>query len=442
MLGRRQKEMRLQKKSQCHEPLTRGKRLQPRPKETPGSENNPAADILLANRGSEAQSQLAPRDDSIQLRPSGTGSASILTEPDVWATDQAQIYATKPGLFRLPILKSTMFFPSIDYGLPSYPFDYSSQFSSGPLDLHDIYRDSTSDSALFEQTDVFDVPERDEISESAFDFQGAVDASTSIVSHDLSIQTDIYTEPARMASKPTKSASLLPCRTAGLHDPTSWDATMPPATRNISLEDVIAAGMQVLLFNRPSPSNSQKHIGSIAASTALPSPYLNFLDTARTRTLAACIQNARSMGLVISDVMKPFCIAPSLFYRPHSASDDPAALLASASNPTIPVNLRPTLAQVLYQHPAFLDLIPIPGFRSRVILSAARKGWSKVGVEGLDLFELKRDMFQDGLSWRSYDSCNEKELERQPWDMKSWEASRWFVKKWRDLMDEDIYISP
>jgi hypothetical protein len=32
----------------------------------------------------------------------------------------------------------------------------------------------------------------------------------------------------------------------------------------------------------------------------------------------------------------------SLFYRPHSPSDDPLALLATASKPSIPVHLRPT----------------------------------------------------------------------------------------------------
>lgn len=367
----------------------------------------------------------------------------MLIEPDVCVPDQTQIYdADKPSLLPLPILKSTMFFPSIDYGFPSYPFDYSLPFSSGTLDLYGTHRDTTLDNALFEQTDVFDVPERDEISESAFNCEGAIPASTSILSDDLPTQVDIYTEPARMVSTPAKFASPVPRHAAAPHDPTTWNTTMPRMARNICLEDIIAAGMQVLLFNRPSPSHNQKHVGSITVPTTLPSPHLNTLDTPRTRTLTACIHNAHSMGFTVSDVIKPFCIAPSLFYRPHSPTDDPAVLLASASNPSIPANLRPTLAQVLYPHPAFLDLIPIPGFRSKVILSAARKGWAKLGMEGLDLFELKRDMFQDGLSWRSYDSCSEKSEERQPWDTKSWGASRWFIEKWRSLVDEDICVSP
>jgi hypothetical protein len=302
--------------------------------------------------------------------------------------------------------------------------------------VDDLQRELSSISGLFASNHTFKIPERDDISPSAFDFLNQAGTATSKTSDDPPLE---WGDPSTMASSAATSISFLPRREMAEDDPTTWDVTMHPASRNIMLEDIVAAGMQVLLFNRSSPSSNQNRLASAMPSFILPSPYLNTLDIPRTRTLAACLHNARSIGLTFSDVIKPSCIAPSLFYRPHSSSEDPASLLVS--NPSIPAHLRPTLPQIIYQHPAYLDLIPIPRFRMKVILTAVKRGWEKVGVEELDLFELKRDIFEDGLAWENDGSSDKQEGRGQPWDMRSWKASGWFVRKWKGLVDDAIYVN-
>lgn len=359
-------------------------------------------------------------DTAVQIRPT-----SLPVENGLPTTDHNRNYTVgKHSLYPLPILSSTMFFPSIDYSCQNGLSDSDLQLSSGVIDMDGFQNSISSDDvALSTPSETFGIPEQDEISKSAFDFLGPLGTLTPITSDFLFREENTgRVSPARSA--PTTASTLLACHPTAINDaPSTWDATIPPAASNISLEDLIAVGMQVLLFNRASP-------------------YINTLDTPRTRTLTACLHNARSMGFLTSDVIKPSCIAPSLFYRPHSPGDNHEALVASATNPNTPAHLQPTLPQVLYQHPAFLDLIPIPGFRSKVILTAVRKGWGMLGMGSLDLFDLKRDMFQDGLAWRSYDGYGNEGEKGQPWDMRSWEASGWFVNKWRGLVDDDVRVGP
>jgi hypothetical protein len=99
------------------------------------------------------------------------------------------------------------------------------------------------------------------------------------------------------------------------------------------------------------------------------------------------------------------------------------------------MHLKPTLPQLLYPHPAFMDLIPMPAFRARAITLAATR------PQLFDIWELKRDMIvEDGLVlWSSISSGASSgeigEGQGQPWDKRSWEAAPWFLRKWRVLFD-------
>lgn len=331
----------------------------------------------------------------------------------------------KPRIYPLPILASSTFFPAIDYSTAFSSLNSGLIFSPEGPDIDD-------DVNLCEriaQLPLGAAPEtfgRDK-------FPGR--------SHAILHSTDSHTNSTAMetwirstAPRSLSAAADSICTQEATSDTyySSWDKEIPPVARNISMEDIVAAGIQVLLFGQPSQARKQKQ----AQYSSFPSPYLNTLDISRTRTLAACIHNARSMGFTEGNVIKPFCIAPSLFYRHHSPGDDKLALLASVSDPSIPSHLRPTLPQVLYPHPAFIDLIPLPEFRNRVILSAAKRGWEEVGKMGQGLFELKKDIFEDGLSCRSAEH-GEDAQRTQPWDMRSWRASTWFTKKWSGLMNDE-----
>jgi hypothetical protein len=347
--------------------------------------------------------------------------------------------ADMPHLYPLPILKSSTFFPPIDYSTSHSSTD-SALLPSEVNNFNGINQSSALGTiTVFPETIALGLPERDEFSQSSFGFSSPNETAFPMISHDSSMTQDPWGQLSRAVSPPTVPTH----RKTTADGNESWDLTMPTPVRSIGLEDIVAAGMQVLLFNQPSHSSIRKRIQSKKSGFHLPSPYSNTLDISRSRTLAACLHNAHSMGFAISDVIKPSCIAPSMFYRPHRPEDDLTSLFASASasNPRMPENLRPTLQQVLHPHPAFLDLIPIPGFRSKVILASVRRGWDDVGIGGLNLFELKRDIFQDGLSWQGPDIYGDKSKKIEPWDMMSWEASGWFVRKWSCLIDDSVSVN-
>ncbi|OBT66988.1 hypothetical protein VE03_04180 [Pseudogymnoascus sp. 23342-1-I1] len=188
--------------------------------------------------------------------------------------------------------------------------------------------------------------------------------------------------------------------------------------------------LEALLYGT---SLSQK----LASATRLPSPRLNCIQFYQTTFLRATIHNARSMGFIVEeeDVTMSHCLGSSPFYRPVTPADDPKQLLAAITRPSTPAHLRPTLAQVLYPHPAFMDLIPIPAFRARAITLAATK------PQAFGLWDLKKDMvLEEGLvPWSSTGSSSQSTQMRgrqgQPWDMRSWEAAPWFLRKWRMLVD-------
>jgi hypothetical protein len=190
-------------------------------------------------------------------------------------------------------------------------------------------------------------------------------------------------------------------------------------------------GLEALLCGPTATSQT------IISTSRLPSPRLNCIQFYQTTFLLATIENARSMGFIVEeeDVTMSHCLGSSPFYRPVTPADDPTKLLAAITRPSTPIHLRPTLAQVIYPHPAFMDLIPIPAFRERAITLAATR------PQAFHIWDLKKDMvLEEGLvPWSSMGSRERSgrlcEGQGQPWDMRSWEAAPWFLRKWRMLVD-------
>jgi hypothetical protein len=76
-------------------------------------------------------------------------------------------------------------------------------------------------------------------------------------------------------------------------------------------------------------------------------------------------------------------------------------------------------------------LIPFPSFRSRVLALNALQ------PPPFDIHELKNDIFMnDGITcWRTGNKGM-----GQPWDMRNWEAEKWFAEKYKFLMEEDCEL--
>jgi hypothetical protein len=76
----------------------------------------------------------------------------------------------------------------------------------------------------------------------------------------------------------------------------------------------------------------------------------------------------------------------------------------------------------------------MPVFRARAITLAATR------PHLVNMTELKKDMVvEDGLVlWSptsSSVSSHQRDGRGQPWDIRSWEAAPWFLRKWRMLVD-------
>lgn len=169
----------------------------------------------------------------------------------------------------------------------------------------------------------------------------------------------------------------------------------------------------------------------------LADPYQNAISFSQVTILNICAQNANCLGLAPEDFISDNCLSLcSPFYRPASASDDPTALLAAVSRPYTPKFLQPTLSQILFPHHPIFDLIPIPAFRERAIMLAT------TSPALLNSLELKQDILCGGLvCWGTKYGSNHGG-KGQPWDLRSWEASPWFLKKWRLLVggkDGDLW---
>ncbi|KIM94352.1 hypothetical protein OIDMADRAFT_149434 [Oidiodendron maius Zn] len=170
-------------------------------------------------------------------------------------------------------------------------------------------------------------------------------------------------------------------------------------------------------------------------ATVLPDIHKNSLTLVRTSTLQAYLSNANAMmtiGLSIPALYDESATSP--FYRPYiSTSQDVEAILATYTSRVV-VHLKPTALQITSFHHPWLDLIPFPAIRERLLKLLS------MTPPMIDVMEFKSDVFlKNGLfCWRA----SEKKGSGQPWDMRSWEAEPWFLRKWWMLMggeDADIW---
>ncbi|KAF5703349.1 hypothetical protein FMUND_13048 [Fusarium mundagurra] len=173
-----------------------------------------------------------------------------------------------------------------------------------------------------------------------------------------------------------------------------------------------------------------------------PDLYMNMLQFSPVAIFTSCLTNAISLGLDPSVIANCSVEHISPFYQPTLSSiPNHAALIQAGSNilstfknTSIPIHLRPTMAQILIPHHTSLDLIPIPFLRERAIMLSAAM------PHAFNNWELKLDIYERGglTIWRLKHEQGESVRDAYPpWDMKSWEAAPWFMKKWCMLMGRE-----
>ena len=199
-----------------------------------------------------------------------------------------------------------------------------------------------------------------------------------------------------------------------------------------NLVDIFQAGLQVLGKSsspKPAQSGCSPKPAQSGFSPILPDPYKNRLAIARITTLQAYLANAEALGYLIPEL---YCkISPSIFHHPKLKTAAEINKFRDTISYRIPLHLRPMHAQIQYAHPPFMDLLPFPSVRERAVL------FSSFTPPLIDVAELKEDILNDGLICWS----KSKKGTGQPWDMRSWEAAEWFLKKWWMLVggeEDDI----
>ena len=160
-----------------------------------------------------------------------------------------------------------------------------------------------------------------------------------------------------------------------------------------------------------------------------PCPYINHIRLDALTCLAATLANAETLGIT-ADMY--FNSTPSPFYRPRNNSQgtsSPPHISSALAFPNIKRDLRPTRIQLLRPHASYLDLLIFPLFRNWVIELATTDN-------GLfDEEELIADLMSDGLVCWGNVHGRFKGGGGCPWDMRSWEAKRWFLEKWWGFVD-------
>jgi hypothetical protein len=158
--------------------------------------------------------------------------------------------------------------------------------------------------------------------------------------------------------------------------------------------------------------------------------YANHIRLQDVTFLAATLANAASIGVSRDDYFQdkpsPFLATAQREPRSHT----------SRNFEHIKPHLRPLDIQLSRPHASYLDLIIFPHFRERAMLH----GTSDPCL--LDQEALFTDMISGGLTcWGSL-ACGSERGCGVPWDMRSWEAKPWFLKKWWFLVgrkDEDMW---
>jgi hypothetical protein len=158
-------------------------------------------------------------------------------------------------------------------------------------------------------------------------------------------------------------------------------------------------------------------------TAALPDIPRNTIRIKQVLFVAACVANASSLGISLEGLNCDSAESP--FFR-SSVSDSAAKAACLSDFPDLKTHLRPCAAQLMHRHHPYIDVLPFPTFRERLItLTCAKEPM-------IDEDELCKDLENDGLiCWGSSLGGGSAAMgSGAPWDIRSWEAQSWFIKKW------------
>jgi len=165
-------------------------------------------------------------------------------------------------------------------------------------------------------------------------------------------------------------------------------------------------------------------------------PYSNTLRLHQTTVCWAFYQNVLHLGLD-ETLCAENCVSP--FYRPGVIGNDALVKSVQSTFSCLKRDLRPTKEQVSIKHAAYVDVMPFPEVRTRIIELVAHD------PPLFDEDEFWADIESGGLTcWGSIAvrAGGPSIAGGAPWDARSWEAKTWFLAKWSFIVgDEDGELS-
>jgi hypothetical protein len=216
-------------------------------------------------------------------------------------------------------------------------------------------------------------------------------------------------------------------------------------SQKYTLENIMIAGIRALSegenqsgndtrTNSPPKTVAENGARQNLASAAnlehcyTPDIHLNTIQLTTMSFVAACFANAAMLGLSPETLWSKTSQSP--FYQAQMANDALGTANVGQFGHLKPL-LRPSSTQLTHPHHPYLDILPFPAFRNRIIQLL------QVQPRPIDSDKLCQDLKSDGLiCWGSTKrDGHDTGGSGAPWDIRSWEIRPWFLKKWWLLFD-------
>jgi hypothetical protein len=148
--------------------------------------------------------------------------------------------------------------------------------------------------------------------------------------------------------------------------------------------------------------------------------------------LPALVSNAVQLRITLDHMVDQY--AQSHFFGPQAATiDTPDGPVTRASHVArLAPDLSPTSAQKNIPHHPYIDLIPWPAFRTKVLMEASRS------PPAINEDDLCLDLLGGGVQcWGTTMTSMHGRGNGTPWNAYSWEAMPWFLEKWKMLIGDE-----
>lgn len=156
---------------------------------------------------------------------------------------------------------------------------------------------------------------------------------------------------------------------------------------------------------------------------SLPDPHVNCIRIKQLCAVAAARCNAEILGITFEQLCGEETDSP---FHDTSVTESAENEACATRFQHVSPDLRPIAAQIRCRHPPWIDTIPSPTLRQRLIQCVSSD------PPMIDEEDFCLDLQNDGLiCWGSTLGKAERPGgSGAPWDVRSWEVQPWFLRKW------------